>query len=94
MLIDLKLGCFTHADVDQMHTYLNYAVEHWTRQDENPPVGLILCALCDKALARYALANLPNKVLAAEYRTAPPDRALVANEVEKTRRMLEGREGR
>jgi hypothetical protein len=24
--------------------YLNYAAEHWTNKDENPPVGLILCA--------------------------------------------------
>ncbi len=93
MLIDLKLGRFTHADAGQMHTYLNYALEHWTRQDENPPVGLILCAQRDEALARYALGSLPNKVLAAEYRTVLPDETLVASEVEKTRRMLEGREG-
>lgn len=37
MLIDLKLGRFTHADAGQMHMYLNYAHEHWTRPDENPP---------------------------------------------------------
>lgn len=93
VLIDLKLGRFTHADAGQMHTYLNYALGHWTRQGENPPVGLILCPQRDEALARYALGNLPNKVLAAEYRTVLPDEALVANEVEKTRWMLEGREG-
>ena len=51
VLIDLKLGRFTHADAGQMHTYLNYAAEHWTRSDENPPVGLILCAQKDEALA-------------------------------------------
>jgi predicted nuclease of restriction endonuclease-like (RecB) superfamily len=33
VLIDLKLGRFTHADAGQMHTYLSYAVEHWTRSD-------------------------------------------------------------
>ena len=44
VVIDLKLGRFTHADAGQMHLYLNYAGEHWTQQDENPPVGLILCA--------------------------------------------------
>ena len=38
---DLKLGEFTHADAGQMHLYLNYAREHWTMPDENPPVGLI-----------------------------------------------------
>jgi len=91
VLIDLKLGRFTHADAGQMHTYLNYAAEHWTRPDENPPVGLILCAQRDEALARYALSNLPNKVLAAEYRTALPDEKLLAADLERTRRMLERR---
>jgi len=89
VLIDLKLGRFTHADAGQMHTYLSYAAEHWTRSDENPPVGLILCAQKDAALARYALGNLPNKVLAAEYRTVLPDEKLIAADLQKTRRMLE-----
>ena len=91
VLIDLKLGRFTHADAGQMHTYLTYAAEHWTDPDENPPVGLILCAEKDEALARYALGNLPNKVLAAEYRTVLPDEKLIAADLDKTRRMLEQR---
>jgi len=91
VLIDLKLGRFTHADAGQMHTYLGYAAVHWSRADENPPVGLILCAEKDEALARYALGNLPNKVLAAEYRTVLPDEKLIAADLQKTRRMLERR---
>jgi predicted nuclease of restriction endonuclease-like (RecB) superfamily len=91
MLIDLKLGRFTHADAGQMHTYLNYAAEHWTQSGENPPVGLILCAQKNDALVRYALGNLPNKVLAAEYRTVLPDEKLIAADLQKTRRMLERR---
>lgn len=89
VLIDLKLGRFTHADAGQMHTYLSYAAAHWTRSDENPPVGLILCAQKDEALARYALDNLPNKVLAAEYRTVLPDEKVIAADLQKTRQMLE-----
>lgn len=92
VIIDLKLGKFTHADAGQMHLYLNYAREHWTHPDENPPVGLILCAQKDHAVAHYALEGLPNKVLAAEYRTALPDEKLLAEELERTRRMLEGRQ--
>ena len=42
-------------------------------------------------LARYALGNLPNKVLAAEYRTVLPDEKLIAADLQKTRRMLERR---
>lgn len=91
VVIDLKLGKFTHADAGQMHLYLNYAREHWTHEDENPPVGLILCAQKDEAVARYALEGLPNKVLAAEYRMALPDEKMLEAELERTRRMLEGR---
>jgi predicted nuclease of restriction endonuclease-like (RecB) superfamily len=91
VVIDLKRGKFTHADAGQMHMYLNYAREQWTRADENPPVGLILCSQKDEAIARYALDGLPNKILATEYRTVLPDEQLIAAEIEKTRRQLEAR---
>ena len=71
--------------------YLNYAREHWTHPDENPPVGLILCAMKNSALAKYALQGLPNKVLAAEYKTVLPDEKLIAEELKKTRKLLEER---
>lgn len=88
VVIDLKIGKFTHADAGQMHLYLNYAREHWMREGENPPIGLILCAQKDSAVARYALEGLSNKVLAAEYRTVLPDAELIAKELDKTRRAL------
>jgi predicted nuclease of restriction endonuclease-like (RecB) superfamily len=91
VIVDLKLGKFTHADAGQMHMYLNYVREHWTHPGENPPVGIILCAQRDSAVARYALDGLPNKVLAAEYRTALPDEETLAAEIDRTRRMLEAR---
>src|SRR5262245_35229432 len=91
VVIDLKLGKFTHADAGQMHLYLNYAREHWTMAGENPPVGLILCAEKDAAVAHYALENLPNKVLAAQYRTALPDEATLVAEIERTEQVLRQR---
>jgi YhcG PDDEXK nuclease domain len=63
------------------------------REDENPPVGLILCAQKDEALARYALEGLPNKVLAAQYRMELPDEKTLAEEIRRTRDLLERRKG-
>lgn len=91
LIIDLKLGHFTHADAGQMHLYLNYAREHWMVSGENPPVGLILCTSKEEAVARYALEGLPSKVLAAEYRTALPKEKLIAAALSKTRHQLEAR---
>lgn len=91
VIIDLKVGKFSYADGGQMHLYLNYAREHWTKPDENPPVGLILCAEKGAAEAHYALDNLPNKILAAKYQTILPDEKLIAEELQKSRRELEMR---
>jgi predicted nuclease of restriction endonuclease-like (RecB) superfamily len=55
VVIDLKIGKFTHSDAGQMNLYLNYARAHWSLPDENPPVGLILCSERDAAVAHYAL---------------------------------------
>jgi predicted nuclease of restriction endonuclease-like (RecB) superfamily len=91
VIIDLKVGKFSYADAGQMHLYLNYAHQHWTKPGENPPVGLILCAEKGAAEAHYALDNLPNKVLAAEYQTVLPDEKLIAEELTRSRRELEQR---
>ena len=91
VIIDLKVGRFSYADAGQMQLYQSYAREHWVKPGENPPVGLILCAEKGAAEAHYALDNLPNKILAAEYQTVLPDEARIARELERTRVELEQR---
>lgn len=89
VLIDLKLDEFSHADVGQMNVYLNYARRHRTHEDENPPVGLMLCAGKRKALAEYALEGIQNKMLAAQYRTCLPNPEALERELTKHREVLE-----
>ncbi|MEI8290982.1 MAG: PDDEXK nuclease domain-containing protein [Verrucomicrobiota bacterium] len=91
VILDLKLGRFSHADAGQMHLYLNYAREHWMQPGENPPVGVILCSGKSEALVRYTTDALPNKLLVREYLTALPDEKVLAAELEKTRKQLESR---
>ncbi len=89
VIIDLKTGEFNHADAGQMNLYVNYAAEHLTLPDENPPIGLILCSEPNAAVAQYALNGLHNAVLTAEYRLALPDEQLLTAELERTRKLLE-----
>ena len=88
IIVDLKLGKFTHADAGQMNLYLNYAREHWTHPHEKPPVGLVLCSERDAAVAHYALGNLANQVLAREYRLNLPNETQIAAGIDKARRLL------
>jgi hypothetical protein len=88
---DLKLGKFTHADAGQMNLYLNYAREHWTNAEENPPIGLMLCSEHDASVAHYALGNLGNHVLAREYQLTLPQERQLTQRLEVRRRQLESR---
>jgi predicted nuclease of restriction endonuclease-like (RecB) superfamily len=91
VLVDLKVGALGYEDAGQMHLYLNYAREHWTREGENPPVGLILCSTKGAGMARYTLDNLPNTVMAAEYQTVLPGVERLIEEMDRTRREVEDR---
>ncbi len=44
VLIDLKVGELTHQDIGQMQMYVNYYKREITTPEENPPIGIILCA--------------------------------------------------
>lgn len=88
VIIDLKIGPLAHADIGQMNLYCNYARAHWTQPDERAPVGLILCAQQDEALARYALDGLNNKMLVREYLTALPAESQLVNEIKRARAIL------
>lgn len=72
VLIDLKTGDLDHADVGQMNFYLNYFKENEKQQDENNPIGLILCAKKDDLFAKYILGGLDNKVFASKYKLTLP----------------------
>lgn len=67
ILIDLKLGEFTHADAGQMNVYLNYYKENETNEGDNAPIGIILCASKNASLVKYSTAGLPQQVFVNKY---------------------------
>lgn len=66
VVIDLKIGPFSHADAGQMNLYLNYAKEHMVEPGENDPVGLILCSEKSDTVVRYAMGGINAKVFASD----------------------------
>ena len=67
VLIDLKLGEFDHADAGQMNMYLNYYTENEMTENDNPPIGIILCAHKNANLVKYATTGLSQKVFVNKY---------------------------
>lgn len=89
VVIDLKIGKFTHSDAGQMNLYLNYVNENMMFPEENPPVGIILCAERNEAIVHYALGGLKNKVLASQYRLQLPKEKQLKAELERVQREFE-----
>lgn len=55
--IDLKLGSFEPEHAGQLRFYVNYLAEHVSYPEENPPVGILLCAERDAEVVRFATAG-------------------------------------
>lgn len=79
VIIDLKLTELNHADVGQVHMYCNYAKEHWTLPDENPPVGLILCGRTLRLPATHSMAYPTRYLLPRTTRYCRMNRCLPRN---------------
>lgn len=74
--IDLKLGKFQAAYKGQMELYLRYLAKFEQEPDEQPPLGIILCASKDDE--QVELLELDQSgIHVAEYLTALPPKALL-----------------
>lgn len=76
VVIDLKLGRFQPADKSQMELYLNWLEKHERAEEEESPVGLILCA--DKSEEHIELLALNRgNIRVANYMTELPPKKLL-----------------
>ena len=96
--IDLKIGSFGHEDAGQMNFYLSYLREKVSLDDENPPIGIVLCADKNAEEVHYATGTLEQQVFVSRYLTRLPTveqlRAWLAEERELlARRQLAQGEG-
>ena len=86
--IDLKLGAFRHDYAGQMNFYLNYIADNFSHPDENPPVGIVLCADKDAAEVHYATAGLEQSVFVSRYLVQLPSEEQLRHWIEEERLLL------
>ncbi|MBN2020723.1 MAG: DUF1016 family protein [Sedimentisphaerales bacterium] len=90
VLIDLKVGKLDHRDVGQMNFYLNYIKNNEMLENENPPIGIILCTdyRQSRVFIEYALGGLTNKVFVSRYKLYLPSRKELEEEIRKEQKLL------
>jgi len=82
VVIELKLGKFKAEYKGQMELYLRYLEKYEMDKDENPPIGIILCA--GKSTEHIELLFLhENRIKVAEYLTKLPPKKLFAEKLHK-----------
>jgi len=92
LLVDLKLGKLAHQDVGQMDSYVRLFDDQCRGQDDNPTIGLILCAERNEAVARYSILHGHEQLFAAKYVTYLPSEEELQRELARDRRLVEARD--
>lgn len=82
VLIELKIGKFTHEHIGQLNTYVSWYAEHERAEGDGPPVGLLLCTEKDHMVVKYALAGMSNKLFVSRYQIALPSEAELERQIQ------------
>lgn len=72
VVIDLKIDRFRHEYASQLNLYLNYYKHEVMQEDDNPPIGLLLCTDYGETTVRYATEGLSQNLFVSKYRLQLP----------------------
>ena len=75
--IELKIGKFKPEHIGQLNFYLEALDRDVKKPNENPSVGVILCATKDDAVVEYALSRSMSPTMVADYTLQLPDKKLL-----------------
>lgn len=72
VIIDLKIDRFRHEYASQLNLYMNYYKHEVMQEDDNPPIGLLLCADYGETTVQYAIEGLSQNLFVSKYRLQLP----------------------
>ena len=81
VVIELKTHKITHEDIGQLQMYVNYYDRNEKAPDENPTIGILLCADKNATLLKYTLPENNNTILASKYQLYLPSEKQLAEQL-------------
>ena len=79
VVVDLKIDRFRHEYASQLNLYLNYYKHEVMQEDDNPPIGLLLCTDYGETTVRYATEGLSENLFVSKYRLQLPSEEEIRN---------------
>jgi predicted nuclease of restriction endonuclease-like (RecB) superfamily len=83
VIFELKLGELQHQDLGQLQMYVNYYDREIKQADENPTIGVLLCADKKKSVVEYTLPKDNTQIFASQYKLYLPDKRLLREQIKK-----------
>lgn len=72
-----------------MDMYVRYFEDQVRQDNDNPTIGLILCAEKNRALAKYSLLSDSKQIFASQYKTYLPTEEELQKELGREIKILE-----
>jgi len=91
IVIDLKTGKLTYQDVGQIDFYVRLFDEKIKQADDNPTIGIILCADKDESIVQYSVLADNENLMASKYRLYLPTEEELKKELQRERELIERR---
>ena len=80
---ELKIGKFKPEYISKMDFYLEALDRQKKKPNENPSVGMILCASKDDEVVEYAMSRTMSPMMVAEYKLQLPDKEVLQKKLQE-----------
>lgn len=88
VLFDLKTTKLSHQDTGQMDMYIRMYDDLKKQDNDNPTIGIILCAEKDETIVKYSMLNESKQLFATKYMPYLPTEQELIAEIELKKSLL------
>lgn len=89
VIFEIKTHKITHADIGQLQMYVNYYNRYEKTADENPTIGVLLCADKNNAVVKYSLPEENKTIMASKYQLYLPTEKQLLTELKREIKELD-----
>jgi predicted nuclease of restriction endonuclease-like (RecB) superfamily len=83
VLFEIKTHKLNHEDVGQLQMYVNYYDRNEKLPEENPTIGILLCADKNDAVVKYTLPKDNTTIMASKYQLYLPSEKQLLSELKR-----------
>ena len=88
VIFELKTHKLNHQDIGQLDMYVRMYDDLVKGGDDQPTIGVLLCADTDKTIAHYSVLHESDQLYAAKYMTYMPTEDELQREIEQQKQFF------